>query len=591
MRLAALLRLTALGIAVLGWLDPPVLIAPLPPLPVSIAVARSPLDDAPTGNTTTRTRAEAADAAAAALAAGLAPFATVQVIAFEDPLRLPCGAQEPCVVISDDAMPVRVPQDRRGVTSLVRVGDPLVPNVAVVAVAGRAAHVAAEAHARVTLEGRGVAGHTTRIRAIDAGAVVGEATHTWAGDGRVDVDVPWWPVSAGLRAIGVVASTEAVAERTPADNQAEAWIDVTDGLWPVVFFEPRPSWAAAFVRRALERDPRFEIAARTDVAPGVSRSPASVEDRHLDRARVVVAGGLERLTAADVARLRGFAERRGGAVVLVPDRAPEGPVRGLLGHSWSERLEREAIRAGHLSGTEWLLADGVGPLDEVMLSVEGRPAVVASPAGAGRIVVAGAMDAWRDRGPASGFDRFWQSLAAALAQAAGATVDVSATPRAIRAGERADIVVRGRSLRPRSRWSAAAALRCGESAPQPLRLWPTDAPGTFVGVARPEGASTVCLVTAEIDELGEGRAAVSVTDAPRLDRPPSGARVEDAVRRTGGVDTTADDIGAVIDLLRTLRSDTRTPEPRHPMRSAWWLVPLVGCLAAEWWLRRRAGLR
>ena len=29
----------------------------------------------------------------------------------------------------------------------------------------------------------------------------------------------------------------------------------------------------------------------------------------------------------------------------------------------------------------------------------------------------------------------------------------------------------------------------------------------------------------------------------------------------------------------------------RPMRSAWWILPFAACLSAEWWLRRRRGLR
>ena len=68
MRLAQLLRLTAIGVAVLAFLDPPVQVAFLTPLKVTVAVARSPLDAVPAAATEAGTRAEAADAAARAIA-------------------------------------------------------------------------------------------------------------------------------------------------------------------------------------------------------------------------------------------------------------------------------------------------------------------------------------------------------------------------------------------------------------------------------------------------------------------------------------------------------------------------------------------
>jgi len=76
---------------------------------------------------------------------------------------------------------------------------------------------------------------------------------------------------------------------------------------------------------------------------------------------------------------------------------------------------------------------------------------------------------------------------------------------------------------------------------------------------------------------GEGRAAM--------------ARMEEVVADTGGLVTNDANLSLVVDALRSLASDIRTPEARRPMRSVWWLLPLVCCLAGEWWLRRRAGLR
>jgi hypothetical protein len=61
--------------------------------------------------------------------------------------------------------------------------------------------------------------------------------------------------------------------------------------------------------------------------------------------------------------------------------------------------------------------------------------------------------------------------------------------------------------------------------------------------------------------------------------------------RTGGMVASDGDLAPVTERLRALRSETSTPELRHPMRSLWWLLPFAGCLSGEWWLRRRTGLR
>ena len=48
------------------------------------------------------------------------------------------------------------------------------------------------------------------------------------------------------------------------------------------------------------------------------------------------------------------------------------------------------------------------------------------------------------------------------------------------------------------------------------------------------------------------------------------------------------------DLERFMRGLPTAPpalQVRHPMRSAWWILPFAMCLSAEWWLRRRRGVR
>jgi hypothetical protein len=51
------------------------------------------------------------------------------------------------------------------------------------------------------------------------------------------------------------------------------------------------------------------------------------------------------------------------------------------------------------------------------------------------------------------------------------------------------------------------------------------------------------------------------------------------------------EVSRVVEHLRAARPSDRVPEVRHPMRSGWWMLPFAVLLAAEWWLRRRVGLR
>src|SRR5262249_56978708 len=63
------------------------------------------------------------------------------------------------------------------------------------------------------------------------------------------------------------------------------------------------------------------------------------------------------------------------------------------------------------------------------LSSSGRPVVWSSERGSGRLLVSGAMDAWRFRAATSaGFDRFWPSLVSALALEAEPAAPVEPRP-------------------------------------------------------------------------------------------------------------------------------------------------------------------
>lgn len=591
MRLAQLLRLTAIGVAVLAFLDPPVQVAFLTPLKVTVAVARSPLDAVPAGDTEPGTRGEAAAAAARAVVSGLGSNAEASIVPFDDPRGLPCDAQTPCVIVTDGVLPIRPPSDRVGHTSIVRIGEDLSPNVSIVSATGPAGHQSAEATLRLTLDGRGVSGRTTRVQVRDGEAVTGEATHTWTDDGRVDLTVPWWPLGTGQRRLSVMAETRDIEERTDLDNAVEVAIEIDDARWRVLVYERRPSWSSTFVRRALERDPRFEVEAYTAVAPAITAGTGIARLDNLDRVRVVIVGGVDALTASEVSALEDYLQRRGGTVLLVPDRVPSGAVERLLAHRWREQLTPAKERAGPFTGNEWLIPEGLDDLDAVMVDSERGPVVISSPSGGGRIVVAGAMDAWRHRGDGGSFDSFWRSLVADLARASGDPVTVSVVPSVVRPGDRAHVTVRARSSRARTEWQAQASLLCSGQPERPVRLWPGHAPGEFEGTVRPDPAASQCVVRAAVDGLGEGRAAMLVTRDPVETGQTGESALRALVDRSGGSDVKVTGVGSVVDAMAALAPDSRTPESRYPMRSAWWLLPFVACVGGEWWLRRRAGLR
>ena len=538
MRLAGLLRLTAIAIALMCWLDPPVVIAPLPPIGADVVLVRNGLDGMPSANGSPVTMGQRVTEMGSTIVQQLGADGDVRVHEMNDPLRVPCDAVRPCVFVSGPESAVRAPADRRGPTSLITVGDALSPNVAVHAVSASATHSAAEGVARVQLRGDGLQGRETRVRLLDGGAVVGETTHTWTDSAEAEVRIPWWPFAPGTRTLRAEASSGNDEEQTTLDNQGQAVVEVGDARWAVIVHERRPSWGATFVRRALSEDPRMTVTARTDVAPQVSALAAaaadSLDDAQLDRARVVIVGSPDALTAADVQRLEHFVRRRGGSLVLVPDRPFSGPATSLLPQRWRERLTETPEAAGPLKASEWLLAEEVSPFDEVIAASPAGPAIVLTPVGAGRVMVVGAMDAWRQRGAGDGFDRFWRATIARLAEEAGPQVRVALEPRWVRPGEDIAVHISARSVRALTDWVGTAELACGSEAPVPIRMWPTGAAGAFEARARPDVSASTCVVTARVADVGEGRADIRVTpDAPVGGR--MGEGLPDVVARTGGL--------------------------------------------------------
>ncbi len=274
--------------------------------------------------------------------------------------RLPCGPAERCVVIADGSVDAGLPSDLDGPLSLIRVGEPAGPNVrlrSVMFAAGQ--HASAAGAARVVLDGRGVIGRRTEIRISDTAALVGSASVEWKSDGVQTVDVPWWPLASGPRALRVEAISPGT-ESASFDNVLTAGVDVGSERLPVLVFDARSSWGSTFVRRALEDDARFLVEHRARLAPAIAAGTANgrLDARALDASAVLVVGGPDALTASEVDLIERFVRVRGGTVVLLPERAPSGSVARLFPGEWTERLAAEPQSVGPLRavGTSCLSA-------------------------------------------------------------------------------------------------------------------------------------------------------------------------------------------------------------------------------------------
>ncbi|MEO7156771.1 MAG: hypothetical protein ABI039_04365, partial [Vicinamibacterales bacterium] len=314
-----------------------------------------------------------------------------------------------------------------------------------------------------------------------------------------------------------------------------------------------------------------------------------LDDRVLDAASVVVIGGPDALTAGDVALLEQFVRVRGGTLVLLPERRETGQAARLIGGPWTEHLTTTPERVGPLHATEVLRSDDVTMASTILARSGSSASIVETPAGNGRIIVSGAMDAWRYRDlDAGGFDRFWRSLVAQGA-AAGEGLQLRFAHALETAGSRARFTLRDRHMRPPSIVDASALFRCGSGIAQAVRLWPSGTLGEFGGEIPLAGAGS-CSVEATI---ADRHVTGSVAVAERAMRA-TGPTLESLVRRVGaagGSIGVAGDVSSVSRAISASPLSVSSVVSSHPWRAWWWMIPFAGSLSLEWWLRRRGGLR
>ena len=415
---------------------------------------------------------------------------------------------------------------------------------------------------------------TSTVTARIHGVAVARAEHAWNGDDnrwRAPLDIvpigePPWIVDVS------VDGCDGCATSLVVDRAARL---------PVIFFEPRPSWTTTFVRRALERDPRFAVDATTRLGD-ISAS-------------AVVVGGLDRVTDEDAARLERFARDRGGAVVLLPDaRVPaSSAVTRLIRGRVDDRdvlLDRPAALSvapllPRLAASEMLTFANLSPAAHVFArtSDASRPVIWTTRVGEGRVLVSGALDAWRFRADRSAgdFDRFWRSVIGAVALATPPEVEVVVSPAVARPMQAARVRARVRTPRASGAPTTVSALLANGEV---VRLWPDAEAGSFSGAfippARP-GASRVA-VTATAGAAQTTGSAPYVVSSSSPDTTYIALSLLSAAHH--GPDVHADQLA---DLDRWLRATVAAPvvrATRRPMRSPWWMLPFCACLTIDWWI-------
>lgn len=497
--------------------------------------------------------------------------------------RLPCGSDERCVVIADGSRDATVPSDA-GALSLIQVRHRASPNLSLQSAVVSSGHAMAAGTARLGLARTGAI-TSSEIRIRDGDAVVGTAIHKWDGQQTATIDVPWWPLDLGARALRIEA-VPVPGESSVADNTLDVAASINATPIPVLMFDARPAWGSTFVRRALEDDERFVVRARSRVAPAVTAGTARgwLDPAALEDAPVVIVSGLDALTATDAALLERYVSQRGGSLIVLPERRVDGPAARLIGDGWREQLTPAPLPIGPLRATEILRLDRAPIAATVVAYAETSPSVVALPEGRGRVIVSGAMDAWRYR-DTTGFDRFWTSLVAdAAIDGSALTVDVDTALAG--AGERVPFTLRYRALTPSIALDARGTLRCGNEV-TPLRLWPSGAIDEFAGELPPMSTGQCRIEVRVGDRLAS--ASVAVVAYPARGTEATLAKLERITRAAGGVVVEAGKEAEIAAALDDSSAESSRIVSVRPMHSPWWLLPFATALSAEWWLRRRAG--
>jgi len=454
-----------------------------------------------------------------------------------------------------------------------------------------------------TVNVRGAAGRPLDVTLRVAGAAMDRVTRRVDHDSTFSISMGFVPSSLGPAGVRVSASVDGAQSTTVAD----ATLDVVSRRRTILFFDPRPSWTSTFVRRALERDPQFAVTSRTVTARNVStnagRPPATLDDPStLSEFDVLVIGAPDALSARNVGGLEAFMRRRGGSVVFLLDDSTQGPYERLTrATAWSSSRGVPATFALSRGDSLTLraavtVAPARLPAAATVIAGDTKPIVWETPVGAGRLIVSGALDAWRFRDPASStFDRFWRTVIADAAASAPPPLLVETAPAIAKPGETVEVyaTIRDVALDPDAA-SGAGAIRPSISATlEPgtrVRMWPEGNVGRFTGTMRAPRRPGVYRVTvasgghtADIPLIVSADVRMATPSSPTLSSAWATSR--------GGRLFQARDIGrlpAALDAAIRPRSDRTV---WHPFRSAWWILPFVLALSAEWWLRRRQGLR
>jgi hypothetical protein len=509
------------------------------------------------------------------------------------------GTGAATVVIGNRPIAVAIPGS--GPVSVVSLEEP--PSAAIVEAPHAVTLIPGSAvDIPVTVQAFGLSGQRSVVALEQDGVELTRVEHLWTSESRATISLQYIAASPGARRL-TVRVQPLPGERRIIDNQADVLAMVVARRGRVAVVEPRPSWPAGFVRRALEADPAFQVSSVIRTSRGVAsragEAPPVIQASQLSRFDVVIVGAPEDLRREEIESLWQFVERRGGTLVLLPDRAPAGPYAERLPGKFSEHLlnEPRALEPSSVLASELVTMATMPRGGRGIGMVDGAPAIVSWPVGDGRVIFSGALDAWRYRAdPKSRLAPFWRQELLTAALSAPPPLRVELHPAVVRPGQTVRLEVRLRAtewvgpdpLNHETRLPAIAARISDPSGKLGIiRLWPDAEPGVFRGDVT---VATAGIHTVRVETDQHAADAALLADAGAA--PPVGLSWDpgSVAALTGGVAVNASEIGRVSEHLSTLPRSSRQRQIR-PFEAAWWPWIFASLLCGEWALRRRAGQR
>ena len=269
-----------------------------------------------------------------------------------------------------------------------------------------------------TVHTRAAKGHVVTAQLELNGVVIDEVKRTPGGDDET-ITVELGLVSP--RPGPLVATVMAQVDGSKQPAQADLSMRISPDRHAVLFFDRRPSWLSSFVRRSLESDPRFVVSSRTSTSRGADiksgTPPPALSAASLNGFELVVIGAPDLLTNDDAAGIESYLRSSGGAVCLLMDASADNAVidrlTGVTRWTSANRAEPSGIPLAAESRRPIELPKWATPLSPTGAAVNGETTVWQTAVGSGRLIVSGALDAWRYRERDHGaFDRFWRLVAA-----------------------------------------------------------------------------------------------------------------------------------------------------------------------------------